>query len=209
MEHMNRLDGFLVSLRGAFPEAHLPLRTEAASAGDAADRVSALCSACVAIRGCERELQRREEYLRFLNDLAEKLGYEPEQHRDRMSKLVPNAILAGGAAGALLMAADGADAAETAGVALDAVEHGADLLDLGEAGLTLGVGWVLSRWVRHHFAKANEAKQQEIGLAAERAHLRGLLAAALMDEDGGDRVEATLTRLSRIGATLPAGGGPR
>ncbi|MBM3496921.1 MAG: hypothetical protein FJX72_21760 [Armatimonadetes bacterium] len=208
MENTANLNRYLVSLRGAFPDAGLQLRTEAVTPDDAAVRVDALCGACVAIRGCERELQSRDEYLRYLNGLAETLGYEPEQHRERMSELVPNAILAGGAAGALLMAADGADAAETAGMALDVVEHGTDLLDIGEAGATLGVGWLLSRWARSHFAKKNEAKQREIDLTIERAHLRGLLAEALMDANSDERIEATLMRLSRIGSPLAAGGGP-
>ncbi len=209
MAYSDSLGNFVQALGESFPEARLDIGSPVASADSAAERVEALCQACAGIRGCERDLVSRDEYVRYVDGLADTLGIEPERNHRLLSDLIPNGVLAGGVGASLLVAAGAAEASDAGVEGVGLLEQGLDLADLGEAACTLGVGWLASRWVRSHYAKKNGAKRQGCERMVERAYLMAMLAEALMSPDGSRKAEAPLRRLRQIGARIPLGGLPQ
>ncbi|NLH98789.1 MAG: hypothetical protein GX446_04770 [Chthonomonadales bacterium] len=206
MKDGGTLATFQDTLRRVFPEAHLEIGDEAISPGDAAERVETLCTACVSIRRCEDALANREEYLRYVDGLAEALGVDTDRARSVISQAHPKFIVAGGAAAVMLLATATADASETIASAADVVQHGLDLVDVLEGVWTLGLSLLVSRWIGQCAARKNEAKRRELEALQERAYLIGVLADGLMSPHGAARADAALMRLRAIEADTPAGG---
>ena len=199
------IDQLRSDLLAAFPDAGFRLTQPAASVDEVEERLDAVCDLATMARGCAGELERREEYNRFILAFSEAVGVDTEKTQSAFERILPKGLLAGGADPTLLVLGTAADAAGSGAELADVVGHGFDLMHGFAAVGTLGLSVLLSLWARNHEARKTREKEAKVSRLTEEALVRGRLAHALMTPGGLGCVREELERLRAIQADRTGG----